>query len=162
MVDAILAFKRKEEDDFYALLGCDELSNIEQINAEYKIRAKALHPDKNNETEATKKFACLQRAKQVLTDPTTRTQYDKWRRCGMAISFDDWMAKKDLVHMSMHWAGQKAKQPMLEESNRKFQPKKFNLKPNRFKKINVIMLRLVIDFDLIKFNYFLMFVAVKN
>jgi len=33
----------------------------------------------------------------------------------MAISYDEWMAKKDLVHMSMHWAGQKPKQHMLEE-----------------------------------------------
>lgn len=28
MTDAILAYERKEEDDFYALLGCDELSSV--------------------------------------------------------------------------------------------------------------------------------------
>lgn len=36
-----------KEDDFYALLGCDELSTTEQINAEFRQKAKLHHPDKN-------------------------------------------------------------------------------------------------------------------
>ena len=36
-----------KEDDFYALLGCDELATTEQINAEFRQKAKLHHPDKN-------------------------------------------------------------------------------------------------------------------
>lgn len=36
-----------KKDDFYALLGCDELASTDQINAEFRQRAKLLHPDKN-------------------------------------------------------------------------------------------------------------------
>ena len=36
-----------KEDDFYALLGCDELASTDQINAEFRQKAKLLHPDKN-------------------------------------------------------------------------------------------------------------------
>lgn len=49
----------REETDLYEILGCDELSSQEQIIAEYKIRAKALHPDKIPERvdrDATEKF----------------------------------------------------------------------------------------------------------
>lgn len=37
-----------DKDYLYKLFGCDELSSEEQIITEYKIKAKALHPDKNN------------------------------------------------------------------------------------------------------------------
>ena len=36
-----------EKDNFYALLGCDELASTDQINAEFRQKAKLLHPDKN-------------------------------------------------------------------------------------------------------------------
>ena len=36
-----------KEDDFYALLGCDELASTDQINAEFRQKAKLLHPDNN-------------------------------------------------------------------------------------------------------------------
>lgn len=38
--------KKVKEDDFYALLGCDELATTEQINAEFRQKAKLHHPDK--------------------------------------------------------------------------------------------------------------------
>ena len=38
----------EDKDYLYKLLGCDELSSEEQIIAEYKTKAKALHPDKNS------------------------------------------------------------------------------------------------------------------
>ncbi|KAJ3619428.1 hypothetical protein MTP99_005110 [Tenebrio molitor] len=59
-VDEILNYKRKEEEDYYAILGCDEDSTVEQITTEYKVRALQLHPDKNaGDKEAEQKFQLL-------------------------------------------------------------------------------------------------------
>ena len=47
----------KDIDYLYKLLGCDELSSEEQITKEYKLKAKALHPDKNcGDVETTNEF----------------------------------------------------------------------------------------------------------
>ena len=47
----------EDKDYLYKLLGCDELSSEEQIIAEYKTKAKALHPDKNSGgVETTEEF----------------------------------------------------------------------------------------------------------
>lgn len=45
-----------KDDDFYALLGCDELATTEQINAEFRQKAKLHHPDKNPGDEAAEKL----------------------------------------------------------------------------------------------------------
>ena len=45
-----------KKDDFYAILGCDELATSDQINAEFRQKAKKLHPDKNPDDEATAKL----------------------------------------------------------------------------------------------------------
>ncbi|KAK1905628.1 DnaJ like subfamily C member 12 [Dissostichus eleginoides] len=46
-MEAILNSKPEDLEDYYGLLGCDELSSTEQILNEYKIRALACHPDKH-------------------------------------------------------------------------------------------------------------------
>ena len=45
-------------DDYYELLGCDELSTTEQINAEFRHKVRKFHPDKNSgdDKTATKLF----------------------------------------------------------------------------------------------------------
>jgi len=99
--DAILNDNINRQNNFYDILGCDKSSTFEQINAEYKIKAVQYHPDKNAEQEATEKFKRLQNAKQVLTDPSLRNQYDKWLNCGLPVTFEDWMNKK--LFTSLHW-----------------------------------------------------------
>ena len=47
---------KNKQDDFYSLLGCDELATIEQINAEFRQKAKECHPDKNPGDQAAKKL----------------------------------------------------------------------------------------------------------
>ena len=47
---------RNKQDDFYSLLGCDELATTEQINAEFRQKAKECHPDKNPGDQAAKKL----------------------------------------------------------------------------------------------------------
>lgn len=102
-------------EDYYGLLGCDELSTTEQILNEYKIRALACHPDKNLQNPgAVVEFQKLQEAKDVLCDHNKRKNYDLWRRSGVNIPFSDWQALNDSVKTSMHWAMKDKKKPMLE------------------------------------------------
>uniref|UniRef100_A0A2K6FHZ2 DnaJ heat shock protein family (Hsp40) member C12 n=1 Tax=Propithecus coquereli TaxID=379532 RepID=A0A2K6FHZ2_PROCO len=49
-MDAILNYRSEDTEDYYKLLGCDELSSVEQILAEFKIRALECHPDKHPES----------------------------------------------------------------------------------------------------------------
>jgi len=48
------------------------------------------------------RFSRLQRAKQTLSDPALREQYDTWRRSGIAIPYDTWCAKRNVHTVSVH------------------------------------------------------------
>ncbi|CAL7952186.1 unnamed protein product [Xylocopa violacea] len=98
-VEDAIKYKPSEEEDYYALLSCDESSTVEQITAEYKVLALQYHPDKNEgDKEAERKFQQLKHAKEVLCDPEKRSNYDKWRHSGIAISYKQWLGMKDHVH----------------------------------------------------------------
>ncbi|XP_049997077.1 dnaJ homolog subfamily C member 12 isoform X1 [Alexandromys fortis] len=145
-MDAILNYRPEGSEDYYALLGCDELasglstlpwlswnslcspgwsqiyrdllasaSQVEQILAEFKVRALECHPDKHPEnSKAVETFQKLQRAKEVLTNAETRARYDHWRRSQMSMPFEQWDALADSVKTSMHWAVRSKKDLMLE------------------------------------------------
>ncbi|CAH1970354.1 unnamed protein product [Acanthoscelides obtectus] len=116
-VDQILDYKKKEEEDYYAILGCDENSTVEQIQAEYKVRALQYHPDKNEgNKEAEQKFQLLNEAKETLCNPEKKCLYDKWKNSGIAISYKQWLGMKEHVQQSMHWSTPKTKDRMLESS----------------------------------------------
>ncbi|KAM9726551.1 dnaJ homolog subfamily C member 12 [Menidia menidia] len=116
-MDAVLSYKSEDLEDYYGLLGCDELSSTEQIINEYKIRALACHPDKDRDNPtAVSDFQKLQEAKEVLCDEAKRKNYDLWKRSGVTIPFHDWQAMNDSVKTSMHWAVRTKKEPMLETS----------------------------------------------
>lgn len=113
-MEAILNCKPEDVEDYYGLLGCDELSSTEQILNEYKIRALACHPDKHQDNpRAVADFQKLLEAKDVLCDEAKRQNYDSWKRSGVAITFRDWQGLKDSVKTSMHWAVRSKKEPML-------------------------------------------------
>ncbi|XP_046360535.1 J domain-containing protein-like isoform X1 [Haliotis rufescens] len=115
-MEEILNFERKLEDDYYQILGCDELSNTEQIVKEYKARVLDCHPDKHPEDPtAAEQFARLQTAKETLCDPESRAKYDQWRQSGMMMTYGQWKGLRDSVHTSMHWGSVKTK-PMLDDS----------------------------------------------
>lgn len=114
-MDKVLSCKPEDLEDYYGLLGCDELSSTEQILNEYKIRALGCHPDKHlDNPTAVADFQKLQEAKEVLCDETKRKNYDLWKRSGIAMTFHDWQALKGSVKTSMHWAMKNKKEPMLE------------------------------------------------
>uniref|UniRef100_F6TKX0 DnaJ homolog subfamily C member 12 n=1 Tax=Monodelphis domestica TaxID=13616 RepID=F6TKX0_MONDO len=117
-MDAILNCRMEDVEDFYELLGCDELSTVEQILAEFKIRALECHPDKNPEDpQAVENFQRLQKAKDILTNEESRDRYDYWRRSRIPIPFHQWEALSNSVKTSMHWAVRSKKEKMLEESD---------------------------------------------
>uniref|UniRef100_D3TRX1 J domain-containing protein n=1 Tax=Glossina morsitans morsitans TaxID=37546 RepID=D3TRX1_GLOMM len=116
-VDSIINYKRNPDEDFYAMLNCDESSTVEQIQSEYKILALQYHPDKNSgDKEAEAKFQKLKDAKETLCDPEKRANYDKWRNSGIAMSYKNWLGMKEHVGQSMHWATPKTKDRMLPET----------------------------------------------
>ncbi|XP_062070824.1 dnaJ homolog subfamily C member 12 isoform X2 [Lepus europaeus] len=116
-MDAILNYQSEDTDDYYRLLGCDELSSVEQILAEFKVRALECHPDKHPENSKAETFQKLQKAKEILTNEESRARYDHWRRSQMSIPFQQWEALTDSVKTSMHWAVRGKKDLMLEESD---------------------------------------------
>ncbi|NWI84834.1 DJC12 protein, partial [Pitta sordida] len=114
-MDVILNCSPKDLEDYYTLLGCDELSTVEQIISEYKIKALECHPDKHpGNPKAVESFQKLQQAKDILTNEESRARYDYWRRSKITIPFQQWDALSSSMKTSMHWAVQSKKDQMLE------------------------------------------------
>ncbi|XP_050664958.1 J domain-containing protein [Leptidea sinapis] len=117
-VDEILNYEKSSDDDFYGVLGCDETSTVEQITAEYKVRALQYHPDKNGgDKEAEAMFQKLKEAKETLCDPSRRCLYDKWKNSGISMGYKQWLGMKEHVQQSMHWSKPKTKDRMLEDDS---------------------------------------------
>lgn len=66
---------------YYELLGVDRTADDLEIRRAYKKKALELHPDRNfnDEERATKRFAEVQTAYEVLSDPQERAWYDSHR-----------------------------------------------------------------------------------
>jgi Ca-activated chloride channel family protein len=66
-----------ESQDYYAILGLDREATPDEIRRAYHRKARKLHPDVNQETGATEIFLQIQKAYDVLTDPTAKAAYDQ-------------------------------------------------------------------------------------
>jgi hypothetical protein len=72
--------------DYYALLGVPPHATAAEIQAAYRQRAKACHPDLHaGAARAAARMARLNAAKSVLLDPSTRAVYDACRRGRSAV-----------------------------------------------------------------------------
>ncbi|CAE6532424.1 unnamed protein product [Rhizoctonia solani] len=69
------------ETSYYELLGVEEDATTDEIKKAFRKLALIHHPDKNHDNieEATKKFAQLQQAYEVLSDEQERAWYDSHR-----------------------------------------------------------------------------------
>ncbi|WP_084366132.1 DnaJ C-terminal domain-containing protein [Rhizobium sp. RU36D] len=66
--------------DPYSVLGVKRDAGADEIKAAWRSAAKASHPDQNrDDPDATKRFAELSRAFDVLKDPAKRSRYDMQR-----------------------------------------------------------------------------------
>lgn len=98
-------FELEKEEDLYSILGCVDSSSVrlndnkyqannnigqpEQIKAEYKSLALLHHPDKNRSN--SNEFKKIQSAYNILGNPSTRAQYDRWKASGIIIPFSDFI-----------------------------------------------------------------------
>ena len=72
-----------ETRTYYALLGVSRTATREEINAAYKQLARKYHPDISSEPDAAEIMKQINIARDVLTDPARRADYDlKLRRSG--------------------------------------------------------------------------------
>lgn len=64
--------------DFYDVLGVDEDADAEELKRAYRDRAREYHPDLNDGGErATRMFTLVNRAHEVLSEPSERSAYDR-------------------------------------------------------------------------------------
>ena len=62
----------------YEILNVKKDATNDEIEKEYKTLAKKYHPDKNKSPDATKMFQNISKAKDILTNPNKRRQYDNY------------------------------------------------------------------------------------
>jgi DnaJ-class molecular chaperone len=62
------------QTNLYVILGIDRTATPEEIKLAYRKRAKQTHPDHGG---SSKEFADVNRANQVLSDPKSRSRYDR-------------------------------------------------------------------------------------
>jgi len=64
------------KETLYGRLGLPQDASIEEIRKAYREIARSLHPDLHTKPGVTERFASVQEAFEILTDPARKTEYD--------------------------------------------------------------------------------------
>ncbi|OBS59487.1 hypothetical protein A6R68_09387, partial [Neotoma lepida] len=97
-MDAILNYRPEGGEDYYVLLGCDELSSVSGIAQSHQVGFEILPASPGTPIRYHfKEVSKLQKAKEILTNAESRARYDHWRRSQMSMPFEQWEALADSV-----------------------------------------------------------------
>lgn len=69
--------------DYYEILGVSRDASKEEIKRAYRRLARKYHPDVNKESGAEERFKEINRAYEVLSEPETRSRYDRFGEAGV-------------------------------------------------------------------------------
>ncbi|HEY9748934.1 MAG TPA: molecular chaperone DnaJ [Allocoleopsis sp.] len=69
--------------DYYEILGVSRDADKEEIKRAYRRLARKYHPDVNKEDGAEERFKEINRAYEVLSEPETRSRYDRFGEAGV-------------------------------------------------------------------------------
>ena len=69
--------------DYYQILGVSRDVDKDELKRAYRRLARQYHPDVNKEPGAEEKFKEINRAYEVLSEPETRTRYDRFGEAGV-------------------------------------------------------------------------------
>lgn len=92
----------------------------EQILAEYRAKVTAVHPDKcpdEEKSKAQEEFRELQKAKDILCNPTKRRHYDAYLALGTSMPLNEWMENQEKFQQTLHWASSDVSTQMIEHPN---------------------------------------------
>jgi molecular chaperone DnaJ len=70
--------------DYYEILGISRDASKEDIKRAYRRLARQYHPDVNKEAGAEERFKEINRAYEILSEPESRTRYDRFGEAGVA------------------------------------------------------------------------------
>ncbi|ORY02431.1 DnaJ-domain-containing protein [Basidiobolus meristosporus CBS 931.73] len=80
------------KEDFYGVLNVTRRATEEEIKDSYRKLCRTFHPDKHTDPElqqiAQSRFQIIQKAYEVLTDPTKRASYDNYGEEGLRYTFE--------------------------------------------------------------------------
>ena len=70
-------------EDYYQILGVSRDVDKDELKRAYRRLARQYHPDVNKEPGAEEKFKEINRAYEVLSEPETRSRYDRFGEAGV-------------------------------------------------------------------------------